>query len=37
MIRFLRYLFCYRHTDLGHLSEWSVRYWALRDERQRVP
>lgn len=37
MIRFLRYLFCYSHVELGRLSEWSVRYWCLREERERAP
>ena len=37
MLRWLGYYWQDRRQDreLGHLSEWSVRYWLLRMERER--
>jgi hypothetical protein len=37
MLRWLGYWWVTRGTDreLGHLSEWSLRYWVLRLERER--
>lgn len=36
MIRFLHYLWPSRVPQHGYLSEWSLRYWLLRETRERA-